>query len=64
VTAGLVPGQPIAQYTKQWWFTDEEYNASNSREIWEQRTKEAEEYAAALRDPRSLNWVRMEWIWF
>lgn len=59
VVAGLLPGQPMDEYTKQFFMTSDDPD-SRFQELYTQ----AREYAEALIDPSRLNWVRFEWVWF
>lgn len=59
VTAGLVPGQPNPGLTRQYWLL-------SGDPLEKMAELQAEAYAAAARltDPRVMNWVRVDWIWF
>lgn len=71
VTAGLIPGNPDPEFTKVWGYTSDDAEQDRARPedddtppIFEQRMKEAYEYAMSLNYPSRLNWVRVDWIWF
>jgi hypothetical protein len=76
VTAGVIPGQPMPEYTRRWFLTGETWERENAMSDEEFKKEcpdgstflrfrdEADDYAKHLHDPRSLNWVRVEWIWF
>jgi hypothetical protein len=77
VTAGLIPGTPIGEHTKRWCLTGETWEAENSmteaefqkarpdgRSTFIEFRDAAYEYARSLTDPRYINWVRVDWIWF
>lgn len=69
VVAGLVPGQPLPEYTRRWvWSSDDQQALENgdkaAREKYLRMAGESREYAASLEDPRSLNWVQRVWLWF
>jgi hypothetical protein len=70
VTAGLIPGQPMNEYTRRWGMTASEWHGEDGKPtpqavaLFNAYLVAAQEYARYLMDPRGLNWVRMEWIWF
>jgi hypothetical protein len=77
VVAGLIPGQPIAEFTRKWIITSECWEKENEASDEEFRKEhpdgkstyarfceEAHEYGRSLTDPRRINWVRVDWIWF
>jgi hypothetical protein len=67
----------MPEHTRRWCLTSETWDAENEMTdeafkaahpdgrstFWEYRD-EAFEYSKKLSDPRSLNWVRVDWIWF
>jgi hypothetical protein len=59
VVAGVIPGQPMAEFTKQWWLA-----TGDPDERFQELYTEARRYAESLIDPSRLNWVRLEWVWF
>lgn len=62
VVAGIIPQQPIAKYSKAFVVTEA---------MWEDRNGEetmkvygfAQEYMRTLWNPRSLNWVALNWTY-
>lgn len=70
VTAGLIPGQPMDEYTRRWGLTSDEWYGDDGQPTlqgvatFNSYLVAAQEYARTLTDPGSLNWVRVEWIWF
>jgi hypothetical protein len=71
VTAGLVPGQAMDEYTRrwvltatEWWETDGMVPSLQGVALFNAHATAAMEYARGLMDPRQLNWVKVEWIWF
>lgn len=64
VTAGLIPGTPMPEYTRRWWMTSAEWNSPASAALFHAHTVAAAEYARTLANPQGLNWVRVEWVWF
>lgn len=72
VQAGLIPGQPMPEYTKKFFISSDAWYASGEYVGKEQEAKEeilkvygyAQEYARNLMNPQILNWVRMDWIYF
>lgn len=68
VVAGLMPGTPMPKYTRRWaWTSDDQQKLVAGDE--EAKVKyvriagESREYAASLEDPRTVNWVRRDWLW-
>lgn len=70
VTAGLIPGQPMPEYTRRWglksseWYGPDGQPTPQGVALFNASLVAAMEYARYLSDPRGLNWVRVEWIWF
>lgn len=77
VVAGLIPNQPMPEYTRRWvitgeyWdrvneMTDEEFTREHpsGKSKYAEFLEEAQEYARSLTHPQRLNWVRVDWIWF
>lgn len=66
VVAGLVPGKdPLPELTKQVWCTSKEWYSSTDKDaLLQSKIDEAWEHARDLMDPSSLNWVRIDWVWF
>lgn len=73
VTAGVVPGVPEAEYTKVWsWADSDQQNMMQMKDMdlqneyrmkWIALQGESREYAAALEDPRRVNWIQRTWMW-
>lgn len=63
VLAGVIPGEPIPELTRRWAMTSAEWEGPDGERLLRERTAAAEAYAAGLRDPRGVNWVRLEWLW-
>lgn len=64
VTAGLIPGQPMPEFTKRWALTAEERRCEHAADIFSWRMIAAMQYALLLQNPQRLNWVRLDWVWF
>jgi len=62
VVAGLIPGKPEPEYSKQFIVTSDEY--ANQPEIIIEVRDRAFAYTKTIMNPRILNWVRIDWIWF
>jgi hypothetical protein len=62
VTAGVIPGHPLPQYSRRFGVTSHEHETSNG-DITVMKMVEALEYARSLHTPESLNWVNFTWIW-
>lgn len=71
VSAGVVPQQPIAEYTRQFAITSREWQeATDTRdgmrqsELLSLRNGQAQGYAGLLMlQPDRVNWVRTDWLW-
>ncbi len=72
VTAGVIPGQPLAELERIFHYTQEEDladaeaaqgPAQTYTNRFTLRMAEAFAYAAALQAPARLNWVKVEWVW-
>lgn len=68
VTAGVILGTPLPEYTRTWGWTsgDQERLAAGdpeARALYLQIAGASREYAAWLETPRLVNWVRRDWIW-
>lgn len=73
VAAGLIPNQPDPAFTKRWAVTGAEWEAAKedgaayldgrAGALLKDRQAKADEYAATLRDPSAMNWVRVDWVW-
>lgn len=77
VRAGVLPSVPIPEHTKIFTVTsdtyyadlemkDEEFKAKypDGNGVFKQAQKEAYDYALSLHDPRSFNWVAVDWIYY
>lgn len=60
VVSGIIPGQPIEQYTRRWVLTFEEVQ---DRQTYLDAQGAAMNYAMWLQQPQLVNWVRLEWVW-
>lgn len=66
VVAGLIPGQPMPEYTRRWGIDSEEWSDAGEKqmELLAEVNGKAQGYAALLMlQPNRLNWVRTDWIW-
>ncbi len=80
VTAGLIPGQPVPEFTRRWAITSAEwqeanrldderatdfYGATSTGNVLADRQGAAMAYAQLLMfQPDRVNWVRVDWVWF
>lgn len=73
VMAGIVPGQGLPEFTEEWWMSSEQWEALCKREditpdhpenLFTRAQDEAHWYAKRLTDPRVVNWVRVDFIYF
>ena len=68
VTAGVIPGQVVAEYGKRWSYDSDEYERDSGTPqdqptIFSKRLDEVHEYAKGLANPALVNWVRVDWLW-
>ncbi len=70
VIAGLIPGQPMPEYTRRWGLTSSEWYGPDGEPslqgaaLFNANLVAALEYARYLMNPGQLNWVKVEWVWF
>ena len=64
VQAGLIPGQPMAQYNKAWSYTSQDYAEDGDERgyIFDEMRREAHDYATEL-ERGGLNWVTLSYVW-
>lgn len=64
VRGGLVPRQPMTEYSSTFLYTSDDHARDGGREgpIYQQRKRQAHEAAQAL-EAGGLNWVAIEYIW-
>lgn len=71
VVAGVIPNQPMPEYTKQFAVTSDIWYAQGTYEGKEKEARDeiikvygyANEYMRTLWDPQKVNWVRCDWIY-
>jgi len=71
VVGGVIPGEPMPIYTKQFAISSDVYYAQGEYEGREQEAQmemfkvygTAQEYMRSLWNPQMCNWVRCEWIY-
>ncbi len=62
VVAGLIPGQPLPEHTKQFAISEEEWEDESGIPVM--RTYGfVQEYMRNLWHPQKVNWVRCDWIY-
>lgn len=71
VCAGLIPGQPMPEYTKRFVYTSEDYeeDGRHAKEleyhpIFMKRMAEASSYHQQMSNPQTLNWAELTFIWY
>lgn len=71
VRAGLIPGQPMPEYTKRFLHTSEdcEEDGRHAKEfayhpIFMKRMAEAASYHQQVSNPQALNWAELTFIWY
>ena len=62
VQAGVLPGQPMTEYTKKWDYMSSEFEHDNGERFAEHR-EQAMDYAKSIMIPSLVNWVKVEFIW-
>lgn len=64
VRAGLIPGEEMPEYRRQWCYSSEDYQADgNARGAkYRDMERQAHEYASSL-TAGGLNWVNVEYLW-
>jgi len=64
VYAGLIPSEPMPEYTKAWSYTSDDYAADGNKRgaLFFKAASAADRYANDLRDG-GLNWVTTSYIW-
>lgn len=60
VHAGIIPGEPMSEYARQWSLSAEEVQDA---EAYGAAVGAASYYALTLQQPQIVNWVRFEWIY-
>jgi len=60
VKAGVIPGEPIENYTRAWEFTQRDLD---NPPTYIDQTGAAMNYAMSLQNPKAINWVMFEWLW-
>lgn len=70
VFAGILPGEPMPEYTKRWYYTSEDYqqdckNADDGKPYnqFSEKMREAIEYSKQAMNPARVNWVRVDFLW-
>jgi hypothetical protein len=68
VRTGLLPGTAMPEFTKQWFYTSDDFEKDREStepiNIFTSKLKEAYEYAAQMTDPAHINWVDLSFIWY
>lgn len=59
VQAGIIPGEPMEEYTRRWVLTREQYESDD----YDDARIDAANYVMEVQDPQRVSWVRFEWIW-
>ena len=61
VTAVVILGAAMPKFSRVWEFTQEDLD---NPPTYIDRTGAAMNYAMSLQNPASVNWVRLDWIWY
>jgi len=61
VYGGVIPGDDTEEYTRKWFFTQEDLD---NPPTYVDQQGAAMNYAMSLQDPKRLNWVKLEWVWY
>ena len=74
VQAGVVPGKPMPEYTREYWYTSE-HNEQDTKEnpdgkdpayhsLLAKMRAEALDYYLQVSMPQLNNWATIEFVWF
>ena len=69
VVAGIIPNEPMQEYTKRFPYTSAEYE-EDKKLSQDETTRfmdlmlDAHRYGSSLTNPSMVNWVRIDFIWF
>ena len=65
VQAGIIPGEPDPDLSRQWSISSDEWEAAtDTLALLAERVGQMQGYAALLMlQPNRLNWVHVEWTW-
>lgn len=73
VMASLLPGQPMPEFTEEWWVSGEEWEAMTGNpqlgadspdNLMVRYGDEARWYQERVTNPSVVNWVKLEFIYF
>lgn len=68
VVAGVLPGTPEPEFTRQWFITSEEWYAdegANQAHLLSDLAGKALAWSTyCMLQPDRFNWVKTEWVWF
>ena len=60
VIAGIIPNAAISKFTRVWEFTQADMD---NPPTYIDGSGAAMNYAASLQNPKTVNWVKVKWIW-
>lgn len=68
LTAGILPGEPMPEFTKQWSYTNVDHKKdqgvpSEEPTIYSEKIDEVYDLAKGMCNPGYVNWVKVEFIW-
>jgi len=61
VSAGVILGEPVPKYTRQWGFSKKDLEC---KWLYIDKVGSAMNYAISLQNPQKVNWVNFVWIWY
>lgn len=68
VSGGLLPGQAEPEHTKRFGLTSDEWDGGKGYALFLEREAQAGAYARFLQElcvnGRSVNWTRVDFVWF
>jgi hypothetical protein len=69
VVAGVLPGTPEPEFTRQWFISSEEWHSAQKPHeqamLLSDMVGKANAWATYLMlQPDRFNWVKLEWVWF
>jgi hypothetical protein len=65
ITAGVLPDQPIEDYTKIFRYTIDDYGSDQyGTTLFHDTADKAFDYAKTIGNPGVVNWVNVDFIWY
>lgn len=71
VRAGIIPGQPIPEFTKRWHYTSKQHhedetinNKPTDHAVFSKMRAEALDYYLQVSMPNLNNWAELTFVWY